>query len=152
MNSQQTQKHKNKENKALNEYNISHKCMQLKKKERQRLETKEEYRQHLAKEYDIIIEPELPFEEILDVQQINESDKELLQKFRSEMNKLGYFFCPTYKECFLSMKLVKEECQHCYAEKGKVKKFSANNNMDPNVVLEELKCLTEIEEMLIAQT
>ena len=36
-------------------------------------------------------------------------------------------------------------------EKSTPKRFSSENNMDPGVVPEELKGLSEIEEMLIAQ-
>ncbi len=36
-------------------------------------------------------------------------------------------------------------------EKKSPKKFSADNNMDPGDVSDELEGLTEIEEMLIAQ-
>src|SRR5213595_1402231 len=49
------------------------------------------------------------------------------------------------------MTLVMEMCRHCYKEKKSPKKFSNENNMDPSPVPEELKGLTEIEEMLIAQ-
>jgi hypothetical protein len=47
--------------------------------------------------------------------------------------------------------LVKGECRRCYTEKTTPKKFSAENNMDPGEVPEELQSLTEIEEMLIAR-
>jgi hypothetical protein len=42
-------------------------------------------------------------------------------------------------------------CRRCYTEKTEPKKFSAENNMDPGEIPNELKGLTEIEEMLIAQ-
>jgi hypothetical protein len=42
-------------------------------------------------------------------------------------------------------------CRRCYSDKTIPKKFSAQNNMDPGDVPEELQGLTEIEEMLIAQ-
>ena len=48
------------------------------------------------------------------------------------------------------MKIVKGMCRRCYAEKSPIKKFSAQNNMDLGDVPEELKGLSEIEEMLIA--
>ncbi|PKY46255.1 hypothetical protein RhiirA4_300765, partial [Rhizophagus irregularis] len=43
-------------------------------------------------------------------------------------------------------------CRRCYNDKNEIKKFSGANNMDPGDVPEELKDLTKIEEMLIAQT
>ncbi|CAG8615853.1 14656_t:CDS:2, partial [Cetraspora pellucida] len=47
--------------------------------------------------------------------------------------------------------LFEEECRQCYNEKTNPKKFSVENNMDPKEVPQELKNLTSIEEMLIAQ-
>ena len=49
-----------------------------------------------------------------------------------------------------STDLVQEMCHRCYYDKDPVKKFSALNNMDPSYVSEELRDLTDIEEMLIA--
>jgi len=43
------------------------------------------------------------------------------------------------------------ECRRCYSEKTTPKKFSAENNMGPGEVPDELRDLTEIEEMLIAR-
>jgi hypothetical protein len=61
-------------------------------------------------------------------------------------------FCPTCKERFPSIKLIKNECHRCYYDNGvPVKKFSAGNNMDPGEVPDDLQGLSEIEEMLIAQ-
>jgi hypothetical protein len=42
-------------------------------------------------------------------------------------------------------------CRCCYYDKNEIKKFSADNNMDPGDVSEELQGLTEIKEILIAQ-
>ena len=42
-------------------------------------------------------------------------------------------------------------CHRCYYDKDPVKKFSALNNMDSSYLPEELRDLTNIEEMLIAQ-
>ncbi|CAG8808006.1 12405_t:CDS:1, partial [Racocetra fulgida] len=47
--------------------------------------------------------------------------------------------------------LVKSKCKHSYSEKDVTKKFSKENNMDSGNMLKELKGLTEIKEMLIAQ-
>ncbi len=52
----------------------------------------------------------------------------------------------------MNVSLRLHSCRRCYSDKNEVKKFSAANNMDPGDVPEKLKGLTEIEEMLIAQT
>ncbi len=53
-------------------------------------------------------------------------------------------------EEFSSIVLIKkEECHRYYTEKTFSKKFSAENNMDPDEVSEELQGLTKIKEMLI---
>ncbi len=44
-----------------------------------------------------------------------------------------------------------KECQHCYNDKNTSKKFSTENNMNPENLSEELQGLTKIEKMLIAQ-
>ena len=49
-----------------------------------------------------------------------------------------------------SIKLIKGVCRHCYYDKNLIKRFSAENNMDPGDIPEELQELTEIEAMLIA--
>ena len=49
------------------------------------------------------------------------------------------------------MTLIKGECRRCHTDTKTPKKFSADNNMDPGEVPEELQGLTDIEEMLIAQ-
>ncbi|CAG8662210.1 32286_t:CDS:2, partial [Gigaspora margarita] len=69
-----------------------------------------------------------------------------------KINKFVHKLCPTCNEHFPSIKLVQGECHHCYNDKNIPKKFSAENNMDPGDVPKELQGLTEIEEMLIAQT
>ncbi|CAG8821419.1 19353_t:CDS:1 [Gigaspora margarita] len=97
------------------------------------------------------IESEPLIADILNVQQISEFDHKLLRKFRAKMNKLKHNFCPVYNERFPSINIVKGECRRCYNDKSELKKFSAGNNMDPGDTPEELKGLTEIEEMLIAQ-
>ncbi|CAG8645804.1 6062_t:CDS:2 [Rhizophagus irregularis] len=93
-------------------------------------------------------------------QQLSETDRELLYKFQTEMNKLKHTFCFKCNERFPSVELIKGEyCRRCHSDNRKVnntgnntlKKFSADNNMDLGEVPEELKGLTEIEEMLIAQ-
>ena len=67
------------------------------------------------------------------------------------MDNIRYNECPICNERIPGMTLVMGMCRHCYKEKKTPKKFSNGNNMDPGPVPEELKGLTEIEEMLIAQ-
>ncbi|CAB4417166.1 unnamed protein product [Rhizophagus irregularis] len=86
------------------------------------------------------------------IQPLSESDRELLQKFRDKMNKLEHKICPVCNKRFPSINLILGMCRRCYGDKNEIKKFSRANNMDPGDVPEELKNLTEIEEMLIAQT
>ncbi|CAG8807182.1 13042_t:CDS:1, partial [Dentiscutata erythropus] len=83
--------------------------------------------------------------------ELTEIDRDLLKKFRTKMNNLKHTLCPVCNKCFPSIVLVKGECRCCYNEKSTPKKFSAENNMDPSDMPKELKGLTEIEEMLIAQ-
>jgi hypothetical protein len=80
-----------------------------------------------------------------------ESDRKLLQEFRTNINSLTNNFCPACNERFLSIELIKNECRDKVDINNPVKKFSAANNMNPSEVPEELQGLTEIEEMLIAQ-
>ena len=82
---------------------------------------------------------------------LSEFDHKLLQKFRTTINKFEQKLCLVCNERFPSIKLVMGECQHCYNDKNTPKRFSAENNMDPKNLPEELQDLTEIEEMLIAQ-
>ncbi|CAG8833775.1 10296_t:CDS:2, partial [Gigaspora margarita] len=79
------------------------------------------------------------------------SDKKLLHNFRTTMNKLSNKLCKVCNKQFPSIELVQGECQCCNREKGTPKKFSAENNMDPGDVLQELQNFTEVKEMLIAQ-
>ena len=67
------------------------------------------------------------------------------------MDNIRYNECPICNERIPGMTLVMGMCRRCYKEKKTPKKFSNGNNMDPGPVPEELKGLTEIEEMLIAQ-
>lgn len=83
--------------------------------------------------------------------ELTELDRDLIKKFRSKIDKIKHTLCPTCNECFPSIVLVQGECRRCNAEKNRPKKFSEENNMDPGDVPEELRDLTEIEEMLIAQ-
>ncbi|CAG8641197.1 7999_t:CDS:2 [Cetraspora pellucida] len=166
--SSQPLKCKGKENETSSECRLYSECDKLRYQEKKKQESAEERNERLAKAHEhmrkkrrcvlepnelanrIVTETEVP-ENTLNIQQLSESDHKLLKKFRTEINNLTHRFCPTCKECFPSITLVMRECRRCYSEKDDIKKFSAENNMDPGDVSKELKCLTEIEEMLIAQ-
>jgi hypothetical protein len=75
----------------------------------------------------------------------------LIEKFRTTINKIEQKLCPTCNERFLSIKLVMEECRRCYNDKTDPKKFSTENNMNPGDLPKELQGFTEIEKMLIVQ-
>src|SRR2546429_3629822 len=74
----------------------------------------------------------------------------MLKKFRKKMENIRYKTCDVCNEHIPSLQIVKGMCRRCSKEKG-TKKFSSENDMDPGEVPDELKELTEIEEMLIAQ-
>lgn len=82
---------------------------------------------------------------------ISVEEHRMLQKFRETMDNIRYNTCPVCNERIPLMSLVKGSCRRCHTEKKVPKKFSAANNMDPGDIPDELKGLTEIEEMLIAQ-
>ncbi|CAB4427789.1 unnamed protein product [Rhizophagus irregularis] len=82
---------------------------------------------------------------------ISEDDHKVLQKFRNKMDNIQYNTCPECNERIPDMTLIKGECHRCHNDKKTPKKFSADNNMDPGEVPDELQGLTDIEEMLIAQ-
>ena len=83
---------------------------------------------------------------------LSKSDRFQLQKFHDKMDELKYSFCPVCNKSFPSIVILNEECcHHCYNEKEYPKKFSAENNIDPGNVPEELQELSEIEEMLITR-
>jgi len=75
----------------------------------------------------------------------------ILQDFCKKMENIQYKSCPVCKERSPAMNIVKGTCRRCHMEKKTPKKFSAENNMDPGDVSEELNGLMEIEEMLIVQ-
>ena len=82
--------------------------------------------------------------------ELSKFEQDFLKKFCEKVDKFKHVLCPTCNESFPSIKLRKGECQRCHAEKASPKKFSAGNDMDPGEVPDELRDLTEIEEMLIA--
>ena len=83
---------------------------------------------------------------------INEDEYYMLQNFHNKMDNIQYNFYYICNKRIPLIKLVKEMyCYHCHAEKKLSKKFSAKNNINSGNVLEELKGLTEVEEILIVQ-
>lgn len=52
-----------------------------------------------------------------------EYDRELLKKFRENINKFENKLCPVCNEQFPSVKLVAGACRRCYMDKGDIKKF-----------------------------
>lgn len=86
---------------------------------------------------------------------ISEEEHRVLQEFRVKMDNISYKVCGVCNERIPEMTLIKNiMCRRCHSEKNEPdvpKKFSAENNMDPGEVPDELKGLTEIEEMLIAR-
>ncbi|GBB92622.1 hypothetical protein RclHR1_20340001 [Rhizophagus clarus] len=83
---------------------------------------------------------------------LSKSDRKLLQKFCTEMNKLMYKICSACNKRFPSINLILGMYRQCYSNKNEVKKFFVANNIDLGDVPEELKGLTEIEKILISQT
>jgi ATP-dependent DNA helicase PIF1 len=83
---------------------------------------------------------------------ISEEEIQMLNDFRKEMDDLHYELCNVCNERIPSMPMMVEGvCKRCYKDKNEIKKFSSENNMDPGDIPDELKSLSEIEEMLIAQ-
>jgi len=69
------------------------------------------------------------------------------------MDNISYKLCKVYNERILylpSVSIIQKTCRRCYLEKSISKKFSKENNMNPENMLNELKLLTEIKQMLIA--
>src|SRR5581483_11805034 len=83
---------------------------------------------------------------------IDKNEIRMLKNFRKKMENIHYKICNVCNEKIPSLILVQEMmCRRCFSEKSVPKKFSAENNMDPGKVPDELKALTEIEQMLISQ-
>ena len=86
-----------------------------------------------------------------DATTISEEEHRILQGFCDKMDNISYKVCSICNERIPCMILINNiTCRRCHTEKHVPKKFSADNNMDPGEVPDELKGLTEIEEMLIA--
>ncbi|EXX53036.1 hypothetical protein RirG_247890 [Rhizophagus irregularis DAOM 197198w] len=85
---------------------------------------------------------------------LSEEEISMLQDFCIKMDNINYKLCIVCQERIPLLTLVKGTCKRCYYEKniwGTPKKFSEGNNMHPGEVPNELKGLSEIEEMLIFQ-
>lgn len=82
---------------------------------------------------------------------LSESDRNHLKKFRDKVDKFKHVHCTKCNESFLSIVLTKGECKSCHRDRNSPKKFSAENNMDPGEVPDELQDLSEIEKMLITR-
>jgi ATP-dependent DNA helicase PIF1 len=151
----------NKENERLRA--LSQEC----KRKKRKLESAEERENRLRKERELkrqrrmsrdfgdaderLNHPNHQESPVIVEHQLPKPDRDLLQNFRTKINKLSNKFCSSCKEFFPSIELRKGECYRCYYDKDLIKKFSKENNMDPGDVPEELQGLTQIEEILIAQ-
>ena len=87
-----------------------------------------------------------------EVTTISEEENHILQEFRDKMDNISYKVCSIYNERIPCMILINNiTYRRCHTKKHIPNKFSAGNNMDPGEASNELKGLTEIEEMLIMQ-
>ncbi|CAG8491367.1 6132_t:CDS:2, partial [Racocetra fulgida] len=153
--------HKKRENETLEQRELHRERDRENKKRKRQLKTDEQREAQEITEMisdntesemiSVLIESDPRLDNILNVQHLSEADHKLLQKFRAEMNKLKHNLCPVCNERFPSINLVNGASRRCYNDKNELKKFSLENNMDPGKALKELKGLTDIEEMLIAQ-
>ena len=74
-----------------------------------------------------------------------------IHSFHLDQERLQHRQCTTCKEAWSTRQNVASQvyiCYRCKREKKSPKKFSAGNDMDPGIVLEQLKGLTQAEEML----
>ncbi len=77
----------------------------------------------------------------------------MLQDFHIKIDNISYKLCKVYNKQILylsSMLIIQKTCKCCYSEKSISKKFSKENDIDPRDMSNELKLLTEIEQILIA--
>ncbi|CAG8783927.1 15260_t:CDS:2, partial [Racocetra fulgida] len=66
--------------------------------------------------------------------QLSAADQKLLHSFVNTMKKLRNNLCGVCNEQFPSIEIVKGKCRRCYNKKNTPKKFSAKNNMDPELL------------------
>ena len=77
-----------------------------------------------------------------------------MHSFHLDQERLQHRQCTTCKEAWPTQQNVASEvyiCYRCKRDKKSPKKFSAGNDMDPGIVPEQLKGLTQVEEMLISR-
>jgi len=132
--------------------------------QRQRSRRKDRQHQEPLQAQQTVVEEEPPaqrdgFAELADdgdpwnLHRLTEEQIQLLHDFDRKMNasmKVG--FCCSCKERWPNMQIIQKSqmCRRCHYEKG-LKLFSAENNMDPGILPQELQDLTYVEQMLIAQ-
>ena len=77
-----------------------------------------------------------------------------MHSFHLDQERLEHRQCTTCKEAWPTRQNLKSEtytCYRCKRDKKSPKKFSAENDMDPGIVPEQLRGLTQVEEMLISR-
>ncbi len=77
-----------------------------------------------------------------------------MHSFHLDQERLEHRQCTVCKEAWPTRQNLKSEtytCYRCKRDKKSPKKFSAENDMDPGIVPEQLKGLTQVEEMLISR-
>ena len=77
-----------------------------------------------------------------------------MHSFHLDQERLQHRQCTTCKEAWPTRQNVASEvyiCYRCKRDKKSPKKFSAGNDMDPGIVPEQLKGLTQVEGMLISR-
>ena len=77
-----------------------------------------------------------------------------MHSFHLDQERLERRQCTVCKEAWPTRQNLKSEtytCYRCKRDKKSPKKFSAENDMDPGIVPEQLRGLTQVEEMLISR-
>ena len=77
-----------------------------------------------------------------------------MHSFHLDQERLEHRQCTTCKEAWPTRQNLTSEtytCYRCKRDKKSPKKFSAENDMDPGIVPEQLRGLTQVEEMLISR-
>ena len=82
----------------------------------------------------------------------NDRVKQKVVAFHSKLNEVKFASCDTCLESFpgLSIKVSENQCVRCSRDKKTPKLYSADNNIDPGPVSQELQGLSQVEEMLIS--
>ncbi len=77
-----------------------------------------------------------------------------MHRFHLDQERLEHRQCTVCKEAWPTRQNLASEvfiCYRCKRDKKSPKKFSAENDMDPGTVPEQLRGLTQVEEMLISR-